>query len=145
MKGFDRDNVRAFRKEIADALAPLQEKYGVTFELGNISFSFSEWHGKLTCKMGTVEEIQKEKDLEPKQNLERYGQVYGITPEIYGKAFDINGRQFRVTGLKLHARKAPSVMIDRISDSKSFIIPVDGFKRYARPLETTDSFLLRRR
>jgi hypothetical protein len=144
MNGFNRDNVRAFRKEIADALAHLEHKYGVTFELGNISFSFSEWHGKLSCKVGTVEELQEKKSLEPKENLDRYGQVYGISPEVYDKVFEINGKRFKVTGLKLHARKAPSVMIDSLANGKPFIIPVDAFKRYAKPLEDTGAFLARR-
>jgi hypothetical protein len=39
-----------FRKDLAESLKTLEEKYGISLHLGNISYSASEFHGKLEAK-----------------------------------------------------------------------------------------------
>jgi hypothetical protein len=42
--------LNCFRKDLAESLKTLEEKYGISLHLGNISYSSSEFHGKLEAK-----------------------------------------------------------------------------------------------
>ena len=49
---FNRQNVREFRSDFQEAVAKLEEQYGVNISLGTISFSEDELRSKMTARKG---------------------------------------------------------------------------------------------
>lgn len=135
----DRDTVRLMRKEIAQALAAIETKYDVSFDLGNVVFSETEFRGKLTCTIGSAREVENRKKEDLRKNLERYGAVYGITADCIGKNYLIRDTLYTLVGLTM--KRKCHVIINRVSDGKQYKMDIEAFKAYAK----INSGLLQRR
>jgi len=97
---FNRSKVKQLRNEIATALASVEKKHGVSFDLGRITFTDTDFRGKLTCKSADPDAGRK--------IFERDAVRVGVKKEAYGKTFTTSsGRTFRITGINTRAKKYP--------------------------------------
>ena len=102
---FNRNNLKTIRADISAALASVEAKHDVTFDLGNIRFGDTNFRGKLECnavadKNGKAVDPNKVKF---EQNYFRFG----LDKDAYGKTFSKAGRKYTVTGINPRAKKYP--------------------------------------
>ena len=57
------ETLRAFRSALMDTVKPLEEKYGVKIEMGNITYSSDSFHFKVTILKKTATEIIKKSNV----------------------------------------------------------------------------------
>jgi hypothetical protein len=95
-----RDELKSFRKDFSVAVKSLEEKYDVKIELGNISYSETEFHGKVQCTKtsatGTVKQVNPDNFNWLKELLgfkgnigDSYTDHKGITYTVY----DLDGKK----------------------------------------------------
>lgn len=93
-------NLRALRIEMDNALAGVLEKHGLSAKLGNISYSDTQFHCKLTVNCGSNDDAEK-------REFERQAFAYGLTGDDYRKSFTQNGNTFYIVGFKPRSPKYP--------------------------------------
>jgi hypothetical protein len=107
------ENLNKFRKEFADAMLPLQEKYGVTISLGRITYGDERFSGKLTVINGMNPDEVARNSFDA--DVWRYEHI-GLEPGMYNRIFiGEDGQKYAFRGFNTKAKKWPIKMI-RISD-----------------------------
>ena len=96
---FTRAKVKTLRADIDKALAAIEKKHGVEFNLGTIRFSDTDFRGTLKC-------VSADKDAGRKM-FERDAFRIGLKRDAYGKTFTHVGRDYRVVGVNTRAKKYP--------------------------------------
>lgn len=102
---FNRTNLKAIRADINTALKAVEKKHGVSFNLGNIRFSDSDFRGKLECFSAT-DNSGNAVDID-KQNFESKAWLVGVKKTAFGKTFTSQGTKFTITGINTRAKKYP--------------------------------------
>lgn len=106
----DDKNLDQFCADFTKAVEALQEKYGVTIELGNITY----WEEYFTAKM-TVTNGRSKVDTDRvafDANVWRYEHL-GFRKGMYLRKFiGANGRVYAVYGFNNHSKKYPICVID---------------------------------
>ena len=102
------ETLRAFRSALMDTVKPLEEKYGVKIEMGNITYSSDSFHFK--------------------EQFETFVPVLsylGITNEMFEQVFEgLDHKQYTLVALKPSARKNCCI-VKRIENGKQYICPPD--------------------
>lgn len=116
MENFNRKNLPALRDEIAKALKNVEEKHGITFKLGGISFTDDHFRSKieayLTQKGGEV--------VDPgKINFDRYARSFGLNKEDFGKKFSTCNGTYQICGIKLRSYKYP-ILAKNSKDGRTY-------------------------
>lgn len=98
-----KSELKNFRNDFDAAVKALEEKYGVTVQLGNITFSEMKFTSKMTVtnketKSGVSAEQAEFNDLAP---------MYGFEPSDYLKEFVQGGRTYTFVGFNPRAKKSP--------------------------------------
>lgn len=106
-------SIQQFRKDFADAVKALEEKYDVDISLGRITYDFNSFHGTLTTNAKGAD----------KAEWIRYCGMYGFKPEDYGKTFDYKNRKYTITGIKSGSKYPISAVRD---DGKDFNFSPDA-------------------
>ena len=103
IEAFDRPTLEKMRAEIESALAPLTEKYGVTFDTGNIRYSDKQFNIKITGTAYISDEEKAEKDME---KFQAFAKIFQIPIDAYHKAYyDHTGKTaYRIVGVNPRAR-----------------------------------------
>ena len=104
-----------FRADFNAAIAPLQEKYGVTITLGHITYYEEYFSSRLKVVNGTDPEttamINFDADVWKFEHL-------GLQPGMYKRIFKgIDGDMYFIRGFNLRAHKYP-IIISRVSDGE---------------------------
>jgi hypothetical protein len=60
--------------------------------------------------------------------------MYGLTKEDYNKEFILNGKAYRVTGIKPNSRKTP-ILATRVSDNVVYKVSAEYVKFLSKPLD----------
>ena len=99
---------KAFRVEVEEALKPLAEKYGAGVVAGNINYGpydlgIKVEFKKLSTATNNVEQAE----------FETYCKMYGFKPEDYGKIYKgAKGKEYKLVGFNLAAPKYPFRIVD---------------------------------
>ena len=104
-------SIREFRDDFARAVRSLEVQYGVKIKLGAITYSPTEFHGKLS--------VTNEEDLGPM--FDNY--VRHRYPNLVGKLNRIvllNGKRFRITGCQPNRRRYDIVVKD-LNTGKDYV------------------------
>ena len=117
---------RMFREDLRKALAPIEEKYGIELEQGNINYNDEEFRMKLTGKKYDPNAKEKTQEELFAENCK----YYGFKPEDYRRSFTIDGKVYKLIGFKPKARK--NVCFIENSNGKVYVTDlytvVNGFK-----------------
>ena len=100
---FNSENLKEMRGEINAALKGVEEKYGVNFSLGSISFTANDFRVKLTC----TENTESGESVTPEAlAFQRSAKSFGITKQL-GDAFVSRGETYTIVGLLPRSKKYP--------------------------------------
>ena len=101
---FDRVTCKQMRQEIDQALATVGQKYGLTIDGGNISFT-----GKKFTMRLTVSVLDKTMPVGGKtaNDFNLYCRQFGLEPSDMGRVFTNRGEAYKVVGLKPQSYKFP--------------------------------------
>ena len=102
--GFDRTNCKLMRQEIDQALSVVGQKYGVSFEGGNIRFTSHSFSMKLT---GNVVDKSMPAGGKTSNDFNLYCRQFGLEPSDLGRVFNHRGTAYKVAGLKPQSYKFP--------------------------------------
>jgi len=125
----DKKSFQEFRKEMANALEPLCEKYDCHVKLGNITYDDYDLKIK-------VEFEKNGEDSQQKIFTEVCG-LYGLKPDDYGKTFvHFEGlgkleKQYQLLGINVSAPKYPIIVKDLESD-QMYRVPKETFQMFKR-------------
>jgi len=111
----NKESVVAFRKDFEATVKNLEKMYGVSLELGPITFNEMMFKTKLTV---TKTDLVNTKTGEVKNDKEAiawhmHASRYGFKPEDFGREFSINTRKFIITGIKPSRHKYPITGIQK--------------------------------
>lgn len=94
-----------FRSDFAKAVEELEKQYGLVIKLGNITYGFDSFTGKIEVKEGASKEEVAKKDFE--QNCS----AVGLYPDDYLMTFTgSNGKKYQIIGVDLKKRKYPIII-----------------------------------
>ena len=102
--------MKQFTKEFKEIVKPLEEKYGVTISVGNISYEEDRFSTKMTVTNGrSAEEVARvafDADVWKYEHL-------GLREGMYNRIFTaINGNRYALRGFNTRSRKYPLVVVD---------------------------------
>ena len=105
-----------FRKDFAEAVKELGNKYGVDIEIGHITYESNSFHGALNVRKRGLD------SAEWNWNCEQYG----FKKEDFGRMFLYGHKQFKITGIKA-GNKYP-IQAER-EDGKAFSFTPEAVKQ----------------
>lgn len=104
----NKQEFRAFRTEVEEALKPLAEKYGASVNAGNITYGPYDLGIKVDFKKQSTENNNVEQ-----AEFEMYCKMFGMQPEDYGKIYNGGkGKEYKLVGFNLAAPKYPFRIVD---------------------------------
>lgn len=107
------DTLRAFRKDFLDAVACLQDKYGVKISLGGITYEQERFTTKMTVTNGRDKEEAERAAFDA--DVWKFEHL-GLTKGMYKRVFlGRDGNRYAIAGFNTKAPKYPLIVI-RISD-----------------------------
>jgi hypothetical protein len=122
----------AFRKDFTSAVAGLEEKYGVKVVLGNISYSDTEFHGKLTV---SNPRSAKEVDTLEETNYRMYAPMFYDLPEnTFGKEVVFNTKRLKIVGINTRCTKSP-IKLEEVLTGKKYKASADSVKNMLKRQE----------
>jgi hypothetical protein len=119
----NRQQDRAFRAEVLEALKGVAAKHGIKFELGNgkVAMDGSYLHMQLKAAVlnadGTVE-------TEEAKAFRLFAPMTGMKVEWLGKVFTAGGIKHTITGFRSKASKKP--VTTKGSDGKNYVWPTQS-------------------
>jgi hypothetical protein len=115
-------NIEMVREDIVRALAEVQRKHSVVFNVGAITYSDTEFRCSLKAKKADETGSTYEAD---KAEWNRYCTSFGLPKNLIGMSFLHSGIKHVITGIRPKARKYPVACI-RMSDNKPFCFPAQS-------------------
>ena len=110
---FDTNTFTQFRIDLGKALEPLEDKYGLRFQQGNIRYSKLGFNLKLDAKKSLPGENIEKKEFE------KYCRLFGFEPMDYRREFTYNKECFCLIGF--HSRNPKNnCEIQNIRTGKNF-------------------------
>jgi len=97
---FDKDNLDQVNKELQAAVDNVLNKFGLSGSLGKALYKSHEFTTRLTVNTGN-------KDEATRNSFNDVCRLYGLTPDDFGRVFNVNGRVFTISGIKPSRRKYP--------------------------------------
>lgn len=93
-------------EEARAALAPVAERHGLVLQRKHCSYQSSE--APVAFKFVVPERNEDGSAISPSETeFRRYASRFGLDPESFGQAFNYNGVDFRICGIKPKARRLP--------------------------------------
>lgn len=126
MKAFDKKELTMLREEIRAALKKIEDKHGITLELGNINFTPDSFEGKLKAFIKDANaSSENKKDMVYLSNLKKgiWNKEYGVTVDMYGKSYTSLGKTYIFVGIDPKKYKYPIVF--RTVDGKYTAMTVE--------------------
>lgn len=112
--------LKNFREDFKDTVKDLEEKYGIVITLGNISYSESNFHGKIECRLESVSANKKLEDT-----FKALYKLYGLDEDMLGKTFSACGKTLKFVGLDSKKRNYPCICE---GNGKSYKLSVEQLK-----------------
>jgi hypothetical protein len=119
---FNESAVDQFRHEFENLVKDFEEKHGVKFSLGTITYGLNQLHSKMTVTI--VSEGENPEDVEGKVSLERHGFRFGLTDEDFNKRIHFLGDVYQLKGIKPRSRKYP-ILAKNMNNGQTYKLPVD--------------------
>lgn len=124
---FTKEMFKGFRKDFSEAVKEIEEKYGITIGIGNITYSAEEFHCKLTGEVKRTEDEQAEKGKKEFDAFARMYPWYKLKPEMYNAEVEgADGKIYTVIGINTKARK--NIIIVKAEDGKEYVCPPEFLK-----------------
>jgi hypothetical protein len=124
IEAFDKPILKAMRQEIDAALAQVGQKFGVTFQGGNIRYSADSFRMQITAAI--IGEGGKVEPVEAK-DFKKYCGIYGMVPADLGRHFYSNGETYELVGYKPKGQKY--LFIGKRQDGKRFKFTLESVRR----------------
>ena len=123
---FDKQNLKAIRVAMDNALAQVAQQYGITINTGNARFSGNEVTFKV--KANTVDSATGTAITKEAQMFELVKQQEGIGHLSVGDTITLQGKDFILKGYNSRARKSPIQIEDM--QGRGFKCSVNMLKMY---------------
>jgi len=114
MERFTRQNLAQIRSEFTEAVKKMEKLHGISFKIGNISFSSERFTTKLECAI-LNSDTKSVEESEFKASCRRFG----LKPSDFGRKFISSGITYQISGIKTTRHKYPLSAI-RIDDGKRY-------------------------
>ena len=114
MQEFNRPNIKTLREEIDNALKSIAEKHGISLMLGNVRFSDRSFTGKLEAR---ITDTHGEPTMAV--DFRTLADTYGLKPENLYRMVTIQGKTYKIVGLKPRNRKYP-IIVEEITNGKRY-------------------------
>ena len=103
----NKNSLRTFRTDFAEAVENLEKQYGVSIELAGIRYSSDSFHGKVTVSniSGSVKVADMVLPDAAKREFELFAHAYGLTADMFGKTFVAKGKTLTIVGINRRASK----------------------------------------
>lgn len=126
IKNFTSENLKDIRVSIQDALKPVEEQYGVTFNLGKITYEEFSFRSSVECSVGNGMDAAREKF---EADIRRgYGRMFKLSIEDFGQKMFHAGKEYTIVGLNTRARTKPLQMVD--AEGKTYSVTVELYKKH---------------
>lgn len=119
IKSFSKSNLPEVRIAINEALAKVEREYGISLEIGNISFTNEQFTTKLVSKVTDPTVV-----LASNSGL---FEMYGLPSNLAGQTVTHAGKKYRITGVNRAKRRFPITTIE-IATGKGCNMTVDLVK-----------------
>ena len=122
---FNKSNLADVRSAINTSLNDVADHFGITLEIGNISFEGNRFTTKITANIVSEDGVVQTRERE---DFTRYAQsLCDLDPDWLDKSYTSQGLVYKITGLKTKARKN-KIMLE-CSDGRGYVAPADMVKR----------------
>ena len=127
---FNRKNLPGFRREIEQALAAVEAKHNVKFDLGRITFTDSNFRVKLEC---TTTADRSGNAVDPRKvKFDQNSWRYRISKDAFGKTFTKGGRKYTIVGLNPRAKKYP--LQCESPNGQQWKMPIEALPQHLRSI-----------
>ena len=124
---FNGSVVDQFRNEFEALVKDFEEKHGVKFGLGTITYGPSQLHSKMTVTI--VGEGENPKDVEGKTSLKRHGFRFGLTDEDFNKRIQFLGKVYQLKGIKPRSSKYP-IIAKNMNNGQTYKLPINCLRTH---------------
>lgn len=125
LTSFNKSNLADVRSAINTALNDVADHFGITLDIGNISFEGNRFTSKITANIVSEDGVVLTRE---RSDFTRYAKnLCGLDPDWLDKSCTIGGDTYTITGLKTKARKN-KIMLE-CSDGTHRVAPADMVKR----------------
>jgi len=117
--------VDTFRFEFAEAIKEFEQKTGLKFNLGRITYDAKQLSGKLTVTI--VNEGENPQDAIFKTDLKRNGWMFGLSEHDFNKRIEYLGSVYSLKSVKARRQKFP-IVAKKESTGQVFKLPASCLK-----------------
>jgi len=117
LNSFNDSNLKEMRNEINSALENISKKYGVDFNLGNISFDLSSFKTKLECRISQINGKKSEQI-----HFEKYCWKFNLDKSYFGKTFEYQKRKYKIIDCKERKGQYP-IICKNLKNNKNLLFP----------------------
>lgn len=114
---FDKLTVRSLRADIKQALKSVEQRHGITVDLGNARFTDTQTTYQL--KLIVTDPLTGTPQTAEREAFINNAEFFGLDPSWLDQTFLMDGEQYKIRGLKTTARRY-QVQVTRTSDGKHF-------------------------
>lgn len=131
IKAFDPQNLKNVRADIDSALLAIKQKYGITIQLGNISYSPEKATSRIT--MIAVGDAAAATDpraaalAKSQAEFKSYADTFGLTASQFGAQFTFGRDTYKLAGIKIRASKMP-ILGTSLRDGKTYKFPESAIR-----------------
>ena len=118
----NRATLQEFRKDFQEHVKGLEEKYGVTIQMGNITYGETDFHFKTEVKNKVSSE---EAERQQKDDFDRYCRLYGFDSSDYRKQFQYGNSTYEFIGFEPKKRKYPC-LCKEVTGEKMLVFTVES-------------------
>lgn len=107
IKGFDKENLKDIRADLAKAFEEMAEKYGIRMSIGNISFTPNEFSARLSAVtefVGDTATSDIPGDVKWQKAFLRHCANYGFARSDLGRTIQYSGEPMVIVGLRAKAQ-----------------------------------------
>lgn len=115
---FNKQTLKIMRQDIDSALEAVAKKHGVSFKLGNIRYTGSDFRTKLECFAGDASDAAQ-------QAFERDAWRVGVKKTAFGQTFTQGNITYKITGINTRAKKYP-IKAESMNRGKRYKFPVSS-------------------
>ena len=125
LTSFNKSNLADVRSAINTSLNDVADHFGITLEVGNISFEGSNFTAKLKANIVSEDGVVQTRE---RKDFTRYAQsLCDLDPDWLDKSYTNSGNTYTITGLKTKATKN-KIMLE-CSDGRGYVAPAEMVKR----------------
>jgi len=125
LTSFNKSNLADVRSAINTSLNDVADHFGITLEIGNISFQDNRFSTKITANIVSEDGVVQTRERE---DFTRYAKTLcDLDPDWLDKSYTNGGNTYKITGLKTKATKN-KIMLE-CSDGRGYVAPAEMVKR----------------